>query len=407
VQLIRAGDGLELWSRQFDGQLTSPNRFTVQDQIASEVVQRLPGGLRLRVFSARRPSPEAEPLFWEAQSAWQNRSTDNLQAAESLFRQAIETDPGFARAWVGLARVYVVLGGPDYATRPTSELYPLARESANRALELDPDLWEAHAVLGNCAMSYDWDWDGAEGHFWEAIGRNESYTSGLQWYSNLLMYRGRSDEAFELAHRALATSDSKYLRSSLARHYAVIGEPRTAIKKFHEALELDRGFRSALIGLAFAKLQAGDIDAFHRDVEAMAASVARSTPTHRVPLLEAMRAHALGKLGRSDEAIGIIGWLEAVASEPRAPSRPYVPPEFVALASLGHGDNAHALDWLERAAEVRSHVMPSIMVEPVLAALRGEPRFTRLLERVHGPLERFGARRTPPAGTRSPLAGSR
>jgi serine/threonine-protein kinase len=393
VQLINA-DGTELWSGQFDEKLTSPSRFTVQDQIASEVVHRLPGSLRLRVFSAGRPSPEAEPLFWEAQSAWQSRSTDKLLAAESLFKQAIEADPAFARAWVGLARVYVVLGGADYATHPPSELYPRAREAADRALELDPDLWEAHAVLGNCAMCYDWDWEAAEGHFREAIERNASYASGLQWYSNFMMYRGRSDEAFELAHRALATSDSKYLRSSLARHYAVVGEPRIAIEKYEEALEMDRGFRSALIGLAFAKLQAGDIEAFLRDVAAMTASVARRTgPSATLPLLEAMRAHGLGKLGRSDEAMEIIDSLEPAAREPRAPWRPYVPPEFLALAYIGHGDHAHALDWLERAAAVKSHIMSSIMVEPVLAPLRGEPRFTRLLELGHGPLERLGPSR--------------
>ena len=400
IQLIRASDGTHLWSHRFDGKLTSQSRFTVQDQIASEVVHRLPGGLRLRALSARRPSPRAEPLFWEAQSAWQSRSTDKLLAAESLFRMAIETDPGFARAWVGLARVYVVLGGPDYATRPPSDLYPRARVAADRALELDPDLWEAHAVLGNCAMSYDWDWEAAEDHFREAIDRNASYSSALQWYSNFMMYRGRRDEAFELANRALATSDSKYLRSSLARHHAVVGQLSTAIEKFQEALEMDHGFRSALIGLAFARLQAGDVDAFLRDVEAMATSVGSSSPPHRQPLLEAMRAHGLGRLGRSDEAFGIIGWLESAASERRAPSGPYVPPEFVALAYLGDGDNARALDWLERAAEVRSHVMPSLMVEPVLATLRAEPRFVRLLERIHGPLGRLGARGTPsPAGT--------
>jgi serine/threonine-protein kinase len=380
VRLIDAQTEEELWQDRMEGDI-SPDVFATQDRIAESVSDALGGYIRLgqpppagqRAPAPRRPRPrptntEAYQLYLKGRQAWFLRAPSRLWEALDLFREAAALDPEYAPAYSGIADVYCLLGAFDYASLAPDEAYPRAREAADRALELDPDLATAHATLGNILVSYEWKWAEAESAYWKAIELDTGYSMARQWLSTLLLYQGKEDEALDQAILALELDPrSAHVSSHLARVYQLLRQPERCIEQYRQALTIDGGFVTAHLGLAVAEMGLGRTDAALARLEPLVEAVG-----DELTLVKALWGYALGVADRPDEARSVCQHLKAT------PAR-YLPPEHVGVAYLGLGETDRAVDWLGRSLEARSQVTTLLELEPLLDPLRSDPGFRKLL----------------------------
>jgi adenylate cyclase len=241
AQLVDAKTGYHLWSRNYDRQME--DIFAVQDEIAGQIVAALSGQLGARRAAAglaERTVPtasvEAYNVYLRARHHWKRRGVEPVQASIQLFRQALELDPGFARAWAGLAAAELVL--PDYLAVPGDRHRAAAIEAARQALALDPNLAEAHAVLAQ-VQSHEGDWAGAEAGFFFAIALDPNDPTTRHWYSLLLARAGRLSEALQQAQHALELDPvSAIINFNVAQQWLALGYDDRAAAQLRAAIEL-------------------------------------------------------------------------------------------------------------------------------------------------------------------------
>src|SRR5262245_19951526 len=203
AELIDARENKGLWFGSYDRQ--QQDIQAIQDEITQQICGKL--GIRLtseeqkRLVKHATGDSEAYQLYLKGRYHWNKRTTEALNRGIEYFRQAVEKDPAFALANVGLADCYVLLPSRDPPRQPI-EVYPLAKAHALKALDLDDSLAEAHASLGFIKHNYDWDWQGAESEYRRAIELNPNYATAEHWYALHLEGVGRLDEAVAHFRRA-------------------------------------------------------------------------------------------------------------------------------------------------------------------------------------------------------------
>ncbi len=376
VRLVEAATGSLLWSGRYDREIGDV--FAVQDEIARAVVDALrvelagEGGALVRGSTG---DPEAHALYLRGRAAWYTRTPDGLQEAAAFFRRALERDPAYALAHIGLADAYNMLGAFDYGVFPPGEIYPRAREAAARALALRPDLAEAHTALANVLLNHEWDWDGAARAFRHALQLNPGYAVAYHWYALYLGAVGRHAEALDAVRRARELDPmSLVMGTALARQLYFARDSGGAAREYRAVLAQDPGFLPARLGLGLTLAQAGA-------AEEAAAELAGApgAPGDPRPVVLAVLGHAQGRAGRRADAEASLARLR------RAAEGGYVPPEYFAVVHLGLGEADAALDWLERACDARSGSVVYLRVDPLLDPVRADPRFLRLCARVGFP----------------------
>ena len=374
VDLIDVERGSQIWGNRFEER--SADVLAVQERIAAEISRSLRvdlSGEEARRL-ARRPTQDAEAydLYLRGRHDWNRRSGDFLQTSLEFFQRAAARDPEFALAHVGVAEALRLLS--FYGAAPPREVEPKMREAVRRALAIDSFLPEAHAVLADTLLYYDWDWDGAEREFRRAIALGPNYATGRQWYSNYLSVRGRFEESFreiDEARKLDPLSAVIHMDVGLAHYWA--GQYGPAIAKLSETLELDPDFGLARFCLGLARLQAGP--------PAAAAAEFRAA----MPLLGgspdpiALYGHACARAGRRAEALEALRSLTALARERFVDGLPFV------VLHIGLGDHEAALGALERAYEERSARLVYLRVEHLFDPLRDEPRFRAIISRMNFP----------------------
>jgi len=237
AQLIEAGTDRHLWSENFDRELV--DIFAIQDEIANAIVQALTG--KMGVDQAKRVNVEvatdnldAYEMYLKARDLFVHR----VQLTESarLFRRAIELDPEFARAWEGLAATEIV--SDDWIYDDGIHHEPLAKEAALRALELNPGLSMAQAVLGLHATEHDADYLGGTDYLEEAVDKDNKNTTAWLWKGLNLKQLGFLDEAIADFERCLAI-DPMYqnCRQHMATAYLMKGETDHAVDLLELTLE--------------------------------------------------------------------------------------------------------------------------------------------------------------------------
>jgi tetratricopeptide (TPR) repeat protein len=367
ARLTRVDEGYQLWSNSYTRDLRDV--FELQEEIAREIV----GALRIRLTgedSVRVGRPtvdlEAYDAYLRGRFLWHRRTRESLLAARDQFRHAVERAPDFARAHLGLADAYAVLGFYDHL--PAQDAFPPARDAALRALELDPTLAQARATFGYVALYYDWDWQAAEREFRTAIQLRPHYSVAHQWLGNYLVAMGRFEEAVASMRRAVELDPLSLIASAALgwAHYHA-GDQDRAGAQFRRTLELDPTFHLAYLWSGLSLLEAGDteaaLDALRRARELGAND----------PALTANLALGLALAGQQPEAARLLARLH------ERDGREYLPSFEMARAHLANGDEDRALDWLERAMRERSHSIAFLRVDPFLVPLHHHPRFIRLL----------------------------
>jgi serine/threonine protein kinase/Flp pilus assembly protein TadD len=371
AQLINAADGYHLWSETYERDLKDV--FAVQDEIARAIT----GALRAKLAgpdSARmvgRPTRdlEAYTLFLRGRHLWNRRTAGDLRKAIEYYERAITRDPQFARAHAGLAEAYAVL--PEYSTVLPMSAYAKARAAATRALALDSSLAEAYNALADVQMMHDWDWTGSERTFQRAIALNPSYASAHVWYGLLLLLTGRLDESLAEMKRAKDLDPlSPIIGTALGFVLYQLGRSDAAIEEQRRTLELDPDFARAHDRIGFALLQKGLHDEAIREAE-RAVQLDPGSSQYAGTL-----AYVLAASGERDRAVPHLRELQARAR------REYTSPYSLALAHLALGQRDSAFAWLDRAAQARDPLLLRWLRSPVLAPLRSDARFTRLLRQM-------------------------
>jgi TolB-like protein len=201
VQLVNAGDGFEVWSGSFERDYGDV--FALQEEIARSLVSslqvRLVGDGDVRLLGSMTTNLEAYDLYLRAIYELYRGVEPGLRNAVELFGQAIEKDPGHARSWVGLARAHYLLA--NTYDRPRDRI-PLARQAVEEALQLDPNLAEAHAVLGAIHLEFDWDWSAARQRADRAIELDPYDANGRQLLGWVLISQGEFEQGVAEVQRA-------------------------------------------------------------------------------------------------------------------------------------------------------------------------------------------------------------
>ena len=311
---------------------------------------------------------EAYTLYLKGRHHWNKRSEPGLTSAISYFEQAIREDRNYAMAYAGLADCYSIMG--FYTYRSPSSVYPRARELVLKALELDDNLAEAHASLGEVLMHYYRDWPGAEASLRRSISLKPDYPTAHLWLATYLQARGTLEESILEEKKALELDPlSLILNSDLAKSFYFLHRFAEAQEQYRKTLEIDPSFAIAHKGL-------GEVYA--------------ATGRYPEALAEIQQALELsgGSLFIKDD-LGFIYALSGKADKAReiieelrdASSTRYVTPYGIAVIYFGLGEDGTGFQWLEKAYEDRCF-MTFIKVDPMFDRLHNDPRFLSLLNRI-------------------------
>jgi TolB-like protein/Tfp pilus assembly protein PilF len=374
VQLIDAQTDEHLWAKTYDRDLNAENIFAIQTEMATSIADALRATISPQEAAQLRDLPtestRAYDLYVRGRYFWNQRTEEGFDRALDYFNQAIEEDPTYALAHAGVALVYVLLGHELFAFRHPQDTYPKAKAAARAALELDDTLAEAHAVLGDTHLRYDWDWAAAEREHRRAIELNPNYPTDRVWYSHYLLPMGREEESLAQSKKALELDPLNLTANMhLGWHYFYTGQNELAIEQLHKTLELSPTFvlASHFLGQVYEQQMRFDeaIEQFKKAVELYG----------RAPVHVAALAHGYAASGRRAEAEGLLQELRS--------SQGYVPSYEIAVIYAGLDQRDEALTWLERAYEQKdSSWLVDMALDPRLQALRSEPRFQDLARRL-------------------------
>ena len=373
VELVDIRDNSQLWGDQYNRQFS--DILTVQREISQEVSERL----RLRLTSEERQQltksytdkTEAYQLYLKGRYFWNKRTEEGMRKGIEYFRQAIDVDPGYSLAYTGLADSYNFLGAFGIAVLPPGDAMPKAKSAAMKALEIDDSLAEAHTSLAFVRLYYDWDWPGAEREFQRAIELNPNYAPAHQWYSHLLMARGRTGESISAAKRATEIDPlSLPANMNVGWQYHWARQYDLAVEHLRKLLEMDPNFEQGHWGLGLAYERKG---MFEEAAAEFQKAIALSGGN---PVYVAALGHAYAVGGKKADALRVRDEL-VEQLELR-----YIPPYWVATLYVGLGEQEQALKWLEKAYAERSGGLIWIGVDPRMDSLRSEQRFAALMQRV-------------------------
>lgn len=371
VQLIDARTNKLLWAEQYDRKMA--DLLATQREIATAITQKLQlklSGDEKGIAKKYTSSNEAYQLYLKGRYYWSKRTKDDLFKSVDSYKQAIDLDPSFALAYVGVAEAYNSMAkDPDVAPK---DAVPFAKSAATKALEIDASLAEAHMAFGDALAIYDWNWPEAERELKKALelDPNISYIH-LVYSGSYLGPVGRTDEALAEAQRAVELEPLSLINNSvLTNSYINSRQYDKAIEQGRKAYELDREFPLARHWLGMAYVATGRFD------EAVSICRAASPDSPSWPLSVVALGHAYAKMGKRAEAEQQIAQLRDLAK-----SR-YVRPYYVASIYAALGDKDKAFTELERSYQERDAYLGRINSDPFMDPLRDDPRFKDLLKRL-------------------------
>ncbi|HEX6126320.1 MAG TPA: tetratricopeptide repeat protein [Pyrinomonadaceae bacterium] len=364
LSLVESRTGNALWGEQYDRKMQdlSALRNDIVRDVAQKLRTRLSNADTTNLTKDYTANAEALRLYFHGRYFWEKRNQESIRRSIEYFNQAIEKDPNFARAYSGLADAYIV---PANGIAPRDAM-PKAKAAVTRALEIDNTLAEAHTSLARILQVYDWNWAEAEREYKRAIDLDPRYPLAHQWYGGYLERTGRLNEsiaerkvAVELDPLSPSTSFELGLAYFFARDYD------RGIDQFQKALELEKGFPSALQMLLVSYAQKGQFD--------LAIAKIQEIQESNIPAT-AGQVYAIA--GRKDDAMRMIEELERRGREG------YISATTFAFIYTPLGEKDKAIASLEKGYEERAFQMQFLKVDPRWDKLRDDPRFTDLMRRV-------------------------
>jgi serine/threonine-protein kinase len=379
AQLINVADGFQRWSERYDREMTMADLFTIQDEIAKAIADRLAvtfdSGAMTRLVTPSTGNLDAYHLYLKGRHYVTQRGLGLKQAA-ACFDQALALDPDYALAHAGLAEACTLL--VQYGLATASALGPKARAAADRALALAPDLAEAHCALGALCLVIDWDWARAARHLRRAIALNPRYDAPQSWLAYYLVFvEGQFEEGIAIGRRA-AELDPLAPLPAMQLGMTLMGTGRweEAIPTLQRAAELAPTMFLPPLHLGVVYTCLG------RAAEALASFEAALGTSGRHPWV-------LAALGIYYRSVGRLGDVQAIRDELAARARhEHVQRVWLGALSAALGRMDEAFELLDQACEERDGILPYAKRYPFFALLQRDPRMERIYGRVGLPPER-------------------
>jgi len=376
AELVDAREDKQLWGEQYGRKLD--DLHSVQQEIATAISEnlrvRLTSEEKTRLVTLSEPKPEAYQLYLKGRYLSNQATAEATKKSIEYFQQAIDKDPGYAMAYVGLADSYNTLGALlNYAS--PRETLPKAKAAATKALELDKTLGDAHAALAIVEWFYDWDWSTAEREFKAAIELNPNSAISHQWYSECLLTRTRFDEGIGEMKRALELDPiSTQSLGCLGHNYLIMRRYDESIPHFQKALDLypNAAFIRAQLAWSYAMKRMYP--------QALAEYDKIAEPDKAVAPDNQLVADGLGWVyavaGRRADALKIAKEMEELSS------RSYI--DFYQLATIYAGLAAkdEAFRLLEKGYQQRSAGMLYLVVDTFWDNVQSDPRYADLVRRM-------------------------
>ncbi|MGA7381932.1 MAG: tetratricopeptide repeat protein [Terriglobales bacterium] len=371
AELVDVATGSQLWGAQYDRK--PGDIFVVQDEISNEISEKLRLQLtrkeKKRLSRHHTENAEAYQLYLKGRHHWNKWTEEGFYKAIEYFQQAVEKDPSYALAYTGVADSYVLLGWNSYL--PPKEAFPKGKAAAITALQLDPDLAEAHNPLAALLWLHDWQWEQAQTEFKRSLELCPTYATANHWYAEYVMTMGRHGEAMARMKKS-QDLDPLSLIINVAVGWAFYNARRydEAIEQLRRTIELEPNYPVTywILGLLLRKTGRYEL--------AIAEGEKGVKLSGGSPLMRAALACTFGAAGRTKEAIQILDDLTKLAKQK------YVAPYFFAGIHIGLGENDRAIEYLEKSYEEHSHWLIYLHIDPSMDGLRDNPRFQDLLRRV-------------------------
>jgi len=371
VKLVDPSSGRVLWSdaRERDAREVLALQTDIVSALAAEVRIGLRPEARDLLLQRRAVSPEVYEAYLKGRYAFNQRTPQSLKLAIAHFMRAVELDPTYAPAHAALADCYNQYGTQMVGVGSPREYRPRAAAEAIKALQIDPSAAEAHAALGY-VRHYDWQWAEAEAELKRAIALNPSYPFARIWYANLLMSRGRMDEALRQVYAARDLDPfSLIVNTNVGWVLNNAGRFDDAIAQLTRTLELDSSYTQARWRLADALMGAGRYDDALAQGNRLVRLSNRSGPSLAQFGLILVRA------GRTEEARALLRELAARSRDE------YVPPSSIGGLYEALGDLDGALPWMTAAVAEHANAITYMRGDGPGPALMRDPRFLAVLAR--------------------------
>jgi tetratricopeptide (TPR) repeat protein len=338
AQLIRAASDEHFWSESYDRELRDV--LAMDADIARAVARKVEVTITReeheRLAAVRSVSPEVYENYLKGKLALdRGNNKSDLEASIAYFNEAITRDPTYAPSYLGLAKAYsdlgtVFMGGVAEQERPRAVL------AARKALELDPELAEAHVVMAGIAEA-QWHWAEAESEYHRALDLRPNDAAAYSAFAWWLDCQGRTDEALTMSRRARELDPLAISGAHLAWHLFFARRYDQAIQELHSALAVKPDDAFALWTLGFALI------ANHQPQEAIPVLIKAISISNNSPALVGLLVNASAQAGRRADALRLLGELT------QRRQTEYVPAAAFVLAYLGLGDYDQAFVWLEQA----------------------------------------------------------
>jgi len=371
VQLIQVQNEDHLWSKLYDREWKDV--FIIQSEIAKQIAVELETILSTEEIKQIEKSPtdnlEAFNLYLRGLFFLDKRTDEGINSALKYFRDATEMDNNYALAYAGIANCYVMAS--DYGYILPEDGCLKGKEAIMKALDIDNTLSDTHVSLGHLIKECEWDWEGAINSFKRAIQLNPNNGFAFVQYANLLRVLGQFDEAISKARQGLALDPLSPISNASVIHALY------AARKYDQVIE--EASRAIIMNLEYfpllmrAGLAYSHKGMFSKAIEKMKLAVQLSGEHYS---MKAHLGYINGVAGNHAEAQRM---LEALLKTSKIE---YISPLYFAIVYIGLGDNQQAIDWLEKALEMKEHRLLYLYTDPIYDPLRTDPRFIEIINKI-------------------------
>ena len=366
-QLVSCEDQTGIAGHRYEVSPDGSGIGVVVEDIAGKILATLPGEMQ----PAHQVNPKAYEAYLQGRFEWNLRTTQSLRGALSYFQRAIEYDPTYAPSYAGLADCYALLGSAPYTDIAPMEAFPKAKANAQKAIELDPNLAEAHVSLGYTSLVYDWNYPESEKEFRRALTLRPDYAPAHQYFAYYFLAMGNVDQAIEEQKRAVSIEPkSPLLNTAVGEAYYQARRYKESIGPSQQALAIDPHYADAIINIGRAYEEMG----MYPQAQQAYQSILAFAPHE--PALLGLLGHLYAVTGRRASALEIISQLQQISKTK------YVPSVYIALIYVGLNDKDRAFNWLDKAYEERCDYLIYLPTDPMADPLRSDPRFSALLKRL-------------------------
>ncbi len=373
VQLLDGLRDQHLWGGTYDRDFRDV--LALQHELARAITAELKISFspqeQQHLKSSAPVNADAYAAYLRGRYYWYKRTIEGFQKSIQYYEQAVAADPNYAPAYAGLADAYALLGSSPNDGLPPYEAMPKAKAAAQKALQLNDGLAEAHASLAHINMVYDWNWTSAEKEFKQAIELNPNYAGAHEWYAEFLAARGRESEALSEMKRARDADPLLVLmHAAVAEALYYSRRYDDVISQCQQTLELDPDYPLAHFHLGRAYMGKNMYP------EAIAEYQKAQASLGETPAILMAIGYANAKAGDRAAARKALEELRAQSK------RRYVPALYFAAIYTGLGDSDAGLLWLEKAYREHSEYLIYLNVDPMADTLRASPRFQAILRKI-------------------------